>query len=183
MGRTPSSRRVRHDDSGIARGGRREAPRILFWLGLLLSVIMVPAPAAADKVRITKISDVNFGLISNLQSDARQSQNICLFSNSIAGAYSISAAGSGAGSSFELSSGSASLAYEVEWSGQSGQTSGTPLAPNVALTGQTSSATQQSCNSGPATSASLSIILRSSQLSRAREGNYSGSLTLVVAAQ
>lgn len=152
-------------------------------LGLLLSVIMMPAPAAADKVRITNISDVNFGLVTNLQSDARQSQNICLFSQSIAGAYSISAAGSGAGSSFELSNGSESLSYEVEWSGQSGQTSGTQLTPNVALTGQTSAATHQFCNSGPAASASLSIVLRSSQLSQAREGNYSGSLTLVVAAE
>ena len=93
------------------------------------------------------------------------------------------AAGSGAGSSFALTNGSAALSYEVEWSGQSGQTGGTRLTPNVALTGQTSAATQQTCNSGPTASASLSIILRSSQLSQAREGNYSGSLTLVVAAE
>lgn len=144
---------------------------------------MTPLPATAQKVRITNISDVNFGLVTNLQSDSRQSQNICLYSSSAAGAYSISAAGSGAGSSFALSNGSASLAYVVEWSGQSGQTSGTRLNPNVALTGQTSSASHQFCNSGPATSASLTIILPSSELSQAREGNYSGSLTLVVAAE
>jgi hypothetical protein len=144
---------------------------------------MLPFPAAAQKVRITNIADVNFGLISNPQVDSRQSQNVCVFSNSIGGAYSVSAAGSGSGSSFALSNGANSLAYEVEWSGQSGQTTGTSLTPNVPLNGQTSSATQQSCNSGPATSASLTIILRASQLSQARQGSYSGSLTLLVAAE
>jgi len=82
-----------------------------------------------------------------------------------------------------LNNGSNSLAYEVEWSDQSGQTAGTSLAPNVTATGRVSSATQQTCNSGPAASASLIILLRSSSLSQAREGIYGGSLTLLVAAE
>lgn len=151
--------------------------------GLFLALAAQPFPAAAQKARITNVSDVSFGLISNLQADSRQSQNICVYSQSTGGAYSITASGSGAGSSFALSSGTSSLAYEVEWSPQSGQASGTPLSPNVALAGQTSSATHQSCNNGPATSASLTIILRGVQLSQASEGSYSGSLTLLVAAE
>lgn len=151
--------------------------------GLFLALASLPFPVAAQKARITNIADVSFGLISNLQADSRQSQNICVYSQSTGGAYSISASGSGSGSSFALSSGTNALAYEVEWSPQSGQTSGTPLSPNVALTGQTSSASHQSCNSGPATSASLTIVLRSSELSQASEGSYSGTLTLLVAAE
>jgi hypothetical protein len=57
------------------------------------------------------------------------------------------------------------------------------LSPNVALTGQTSSATQQFCNSGPASPASLILVLRGSELARARQGNYSGTLTLLIAAE
>lgn len=150
---------------------------------LFLAAAAISSPAAAEKARITDLSDVNFGLISNLQADSRQSQNICVFSQSTGGRYSITATGSGSGSSFELSNGSSSLAYEVEWSDQSGQATGTGLAPAVTATGRSSAATQQSCNSGPAASASLTIILRSSALSQAREGNYSGSLTLLVAAE
>jgi hypothetical protein len=93
----------------------------------------------------------------------------------------VQATGSGSGGAFTLASGSASLAYEVQWSQVSGQTSGTQLSPNVALTGQVSSATQPSCNSGPSTSASLIVILRSAQLSAAAAGSYSGTLTLLVA--
>lgn len=172
----------RHNGERV-RGARRTMLRASLWAGLLLVLAVQPRAASAQKVRITNITDVSFGLISNLQADSRQSQNLCMFSQSTDGAYSISASGSGAGSSFTLSSGSDSLAYEVEWSSQSGQTIGTSLAPGVPLTGQTSAATQQTCNSGPATSASLTIVLRASQLSQARQGSYSGSLTLLVAAE
>ena len=168
---------------GRSRGARTGAPRFALSLALFLAAAACPVPGLAQKVRITNLSDVDFGLISNLQADARRSQNVCVFSNSSGDRYSITASGSGAGSSFALTNGSNSLAYEVQWSAQSGQTSGTSLAPNVTVTGQTSSATQQSCNSGPAASASLTVVLRASSLAQAREGNYSGSLTLLVAAE
>ena len=179
----PSLTGVRHLNGGLVRGARPRASRPLSRVAMILAVAMLSSPAAADKVRITQVSDVNFGLISNLQADTRRSQSICVYSNSPANTYSVSAAGSGAGSSFTLSSGSSILPYEVEWSDQSGQTTGTSLTPNVAATGRTSSANQQTCNAGPSTSASLTIVLRSTELSQAREGNYSGSLTLLVAAE
>lgn len=139
--------------------------------------------AHAQRVRVTNLSDVDFGVIANPQADARRSQNLCVFSNSTAGAYSVSASGSGAGAGFLLSNGSATLAYDVEWSDRSGQGSGAQLGPAVPLTGQRSSATHQFCNSGPATSASLTIVLRGAELSRAFEGNYTGTLTLLIAAE
>ena len=52
--------------------------------------------------------------------------------------------------------------------------------PCVPLTGQISSATQQTCNNGPANSASLVVIVRSAALSSAAAGSYSGTLTLVI---
>ncbi|HEY0628209.1 MAG TPA: hypothetical protein VGD23_02670 [Sphingomicrobium sp.] len=164
---------------GTSVGTRRAA----LFVAVCIAAAAGPFPAVAQKVRVTNLSDVDFGLISNLQADARRSQSICLFSNSGGGRYSVTASGSGPGSSFTLSNGSSSLAYDVEWSDQSGQTSGTSLIPTVAATGRVSAATQQTCNSGPPSSASLTIILRSSALSQASEGNYSGSLTLLVAAE
>ena len=150
---------------------------------LFLGAVAQPAPVSAQKVRITGLSDVDFGLITNLQADNRRSQNLCLFSNSPGGAYSVVASGSGPGGSFALGNGSSSLAFDVEWSPQSGQTSGTRLSANSPLPGQASAATHQFCNSGPATSASLTIVLRATELSRARGGLYSGSLTLLIAAE
>lgn len=173
--------RIRH--SQMVRRTSRRAPAFACCLAIFLGAVLAPAPTLAQRVRITSLSDVDFGLIANLQADSRRSQNVCLFSNGSANAYSVSASGSGPGGSFTLANGSSALAYTVEWSQQSGQTSGTALTANGTLSGQTSVATHQFCNSGPATSASLTIVLRATELSRAREGGYRGSLTLLIAAE
>ena len=90
--------RWRDDRRAVAA---RLALRACSSAAILLSALQA-GPAAAEKARITNIADVSFGLVSNLQADARQSQNICVYSNSAANAYSILATGSGPGSSFAL---------------------------------------------------------------------------------
>jgi hypothetical protein len=176
----PSSLGARQTHDELTRGTLKRAPRVSACAALFLAALIQSSPVPAQKVRITNIPDVDFGLLSNLQADSRRSQNICLYST---GTYSVSAIGSGSGSAFTLSNGSNSLAYEVEWSDQSGQPNGSSLAPNVSQTGRTSSATHQFCNSGPTSSASLIIVLRATELSKALEGSYTGSLTLLIAAE
>lgn len=153
--------------------------------GLLVAGLLTAAPAeaASNKVRITKLTDVAFGTLANLSVDASRSQNICLFADTDSGRYNITATGTGPGGAFQLSSGGQPLSFAVQWSSASGQSSGTQLSPNVPLTGQVSGATQQTCNNGPATSASLIVVLPSSALSSASAGTYSGTLTLVVGAE
>ena len=138
-----------------------------------------PAHALSNKVRITKLTDVAFGTIPNLSVDAVRSQSVCLYSDTATAGYNVTATGSGTGGAFQLS-GPGSLAFVVQWSSSAGQSSGVQLAPNVPLTGQVSSATQQACANGPATSASLIVILRSSALSSAGAGTYNGTLTLLI---
>jgi hypothetical protein len=140
-----------------------------------------PALAASDKVRITGLADVAFGSISNLGADAVRAQSLCLYSGSSTNGYNVTANGTGAGGAFQLNSGGLSMPFEVQWSSSAGQSSGAQLSPNVPLTGQVSIATQQACSSGPATSASLIVVLRSGALSSATAGTYSGTLTLLVA--
>lgn len=176
MSTSPGSRARAH------RGRRLRYARAIAG-PIAASLALAPQTAVAQKVRITGLSDVTFGLVTNTQADARRSQNICLYSNSAGGAYSVSAAGSGSGSSFVLSNGLDALPYAVEWADSSGKTSGTELNPSVALTGQQSSATHQFCNSGPATTASMTVVLKAADLSQAREGSYSGTLTLLIAAE
>jgi hypothetical protein len=149
---------------------------------LILLVAPTALQAQSDNVRITDLSDVNFGTLGNLGVDAILAQNICVFANTTGRRYRVQAAGSAPGGAFALTSGASLLPYEVQWSASSGQSSGTQLTSGVARTGLVSAATQQACNSGPATSASLVILLRSTSLSSARAGSYSGTLTLVVGA-
>lgn len=147
---------------------------------LLLLLAAGPAPGASNKVRITKLANVDFGTVGNLGIDAARSQSVCLYADTATSGYNVTASGTGAGGAFQLSSGASALAFEVQWASSAGQGTGTQLSPNVPLTGQVSTATQQTCNNGPATSASLIVILRSAALSSATAGTYNGTLTLVV---
>jgi hypothetical protein len=137
------------------------------------------AVADSNNVRISGLSDVAFGSVGSL-ADSISSQSICVYANTATRGYHISASGSSSGGAFALASGPDLLSYEVQWSPSPGQSSGTQLSPNVPLTGLVSTATQQTCNSGPAAAASLILIVRSTAASSAAAGSYSGTLSLVV---
>jgi hypothetical protein len=147
----------------------------------LIALAAPLAPAVAQSVRVSGLSDVNLGLIANLEADSRQSEDICVFSEGTGGAYAVAVAGSGTGSAFALSSATGTLPFEVEWSSVPGQSVGTPLSPGVPLIGLPSTAENESCNAGPPASASLTIVFRATDLLQARAGDYSGSLTLLIA--
>lgn len=152
---------------------------VAFAVGVLL---LPPAPAFADdKVRITGLSDVSFGTITSFVTDSVRTQSICVYSKSKLDNYRVTATGTGSGGAFDLSSGSNTLPYEVQWSDTAGQTSGLQLSPNSPLTGQHSTAEKDDCSKGPATTASLIIVLRAAAVASAIAGSYSGSLTLVIA--
>jgi hypothetical protein len=150
-------------------------------LAALLLACSLPQAAQAQGVRITKLSDVNFGTIANLQVNNQIAQSICVFSNSTGRRYNVRAVGSGGAGAFTLAGGPFTLAYDVLWNQTSGQTNGTQLTPNVTLTGLASVATQRQCNSGPPTSASLIVLLRGTTLSQARQGSYTGTLSITIA--
>jgi hypothetical protein len=151
-----------------------------FAVPALLLLVAAPAEAVSNKVRITSLSDVAFGTVANLGVDSVRSENVCVYADTATSGYNVTAAGTGPGGAFQLSSGASAMAFEVQWSSSSGQGSGTQLSPNVPLTGQVSTASHQTCSTGPATSASLIILLRSAALSSAKAGSYNGTLTLVV---
>lgn len=138
-----------------------------------------PASAQSNNVRITGLTDVTFGSLTGF-SDVVSAQSVCAFSNTATKGYRVTATGTGASGAFTLASGVDTLAYEVQWNGSSGQTSGTALTPNVPRTGLISSATQQQCNSGPATSASLIVLVRGTTLTSATAGSYSGTLSITL---
>nr|WP_166180573.1 hypothetical protein [Altererythrobacter segetis] len=139
-----------------------------------------PAHAASNKARLTGLSDVAFGLIAS-NVDQSASQSVCAYSSSNTNGYSVTAIGSGGGGAFELLAGATPLPYDVLWSDAGNQTSGVALAPGTTRSGFTSTASQQTCNSGPSSSASLTVIIRSATLMSARAGTYSGMLQITIA--
>ena len=130
------------------------------------------------KVEVSGLSDVNFGQITNFQTDLRQAQSICVAANSNGSRYSVQASGSGAGGVFALTNGVYTMPYTVEWSAAPGQVSGVALSASTPLTAQTTTERGPRCKDG--LTASLVVVLRATELSRAQQGNYSGSLTLLI---
>lgn len=162
-------------------GGLGRAARIA--LAAIPFLAIAPLANAASLVRITKLADVSLLSLDPLV-QASRSQSVCVFSNTATKGYDVTAGGSGAGSAFTLSGGAGVpvLPYAVQWSALSGQAVGTTLTPNVPLTSLTTTATQQACASGPATTASLIVVLSPSDLQSASAGiAYTGVLTLVIA--
>ena len=167
--------------------GRHVYSRLLrkSLVGLALTAALACADPAmgASNVRISGLTNLSFNTVTDLTSDSSLAEDLCVYSSSPTSGYHVTATGSGTGGAFTLSpvSGSNTLAYEVQWKAQAGQTSGSQLTANSPLTGLVSAATQQQCNNGPAASASLIVILRAAALSSATAGSYSGSLTLLIA--
>jgi hypothetical protein len=164
-----------------ARACRRSLWPILGLPAVTMLLAAGLASQAAAKVRVTGLIDANFGTIANLTIDAVLAQSLCVYSNGSGNSYSIRADGSGAGGAYTLSNGVTTLAYDVRWNSQAGQTNGTILSPGAILAGQTTIAQNQTCSNGPATTASLIVTLPATSLSSAGAGNYSGSLTIIVA--
>lgn len=162
---------------------KKRPPTLLRWVStILLAAAPTLDPAAAapgDRARIQGLSDIAFGTIANTVLDSRASQSICVYSNSATGGYAVTANGSGAGGAFLLASGSASLAFEVEWAQAPGQANGTALVANGVLSGLVSTANNQNC-APSGTSASLIVVIRALAASAAMAGAYAGTLTLIV---
>lgn len=155
--------------------------RVLLIAGAVFGLSSAePALAQSANVKITGLTDLAFGSLTDTVGDSKLTENICAFSSSATKGYRVTASGSGSANAFTIASTGSTLAYEVEWNSTSGQSTGTNLTTNVPLTGLISTATQQQCNNGPATTASLIVLFRGTSVAAAAGGSYTGTLTLVL---
>lgn len=154
---------------------------VLILTALAAFAFACPSAFAQQKAQVSGMQNAGFGQVANLQVDATRSINLCVYTSSLT--YSVTALGDTSGGRFSLSGAAGILPYEVQWAANANSSSGTQLQPATPLTSQTSVATQKTCNNGPPYSASLIIKLRATDLGVARAGDYSGSLSIVIAAE
>ena len=83
--------------SGRGRAWRRVAASVL-----AIAAVATPAQLAAQSqnVRVTKLTDVTFGGLTNLGVYASLSQDICVYANTTGNRYRVTATGSGPGPSW-----------------------------------------------------------------------------------
>ncbi|KRA82686.1 hypothetical protein [Altererythrobacter sp. Root672] len=133
--------------------------------------------SVANRARITGLVDVNFNAVDP-STNASAVQNVCVWSNTATGRYTITASGGGSPSAFTLTGG---IPYAVEWAASGGQSSGTALTSGTASASLTSAATNQSCSTLSTLSASLIVRIASTDLLTMTAGTgYAGTLTLLV---
>jgi hypothetical protein len=134
-----------------------------------------------NRVQLSGVTDVSL-LNQDPATAAVDAQNVCVWSNTSTKGYNVTATGSGTSSAFTLSNGSLTVPYSVEWSGTTGQSSGTALSAGAALTGLKSTAVSATCSSGASSSASLIVKMSTASLQGMQAATtYTGTLTLVVA--
>ena len=134
-----------------------------------------------SRVRLTALTDVSFAN-QDPATPASNAQDVCVWSNTSTKGYNVTASGSGAGNAFTLANGASTVPYSVEWAASSGQVSGTALTSGSAFTGLTSTATNATCSSGAASTASLIVKMATTDLQGMEAAiAYTGTLTLVVA--
>ncbi len=166
-------------------------------LGALLlasAVISSPLFAATDgdqgssstgttDISVTKQSEVKISGLNDIaltvQGDgsATGSTTACIYRNGT-GSYTVTASGSGAASAFALTDGNSGvMPYSVTFDDGSGAAA---LTKNTALTGLTNANTlSSSCNGG--TNATIEVTVSTADFSSAPAGDYTGTLTLVIA--
>jgi hypothetical protein len=136
-----------------------------------------------SRARISGLSDVAFPN-QDPSTAASDAQNVCVWSNTATKGYTIEASGSGAANAFTLANGALTVPYSVEWNASSGQTSGTALTAATPSAGLVSTATHQTCATGPTSSASLIVGISTADLGTMQAAtNYTGTLTLLVTPQ
>ena len=153
------------------------------WLGAAAALsVALQAPAQAQNARINSLEDVGFGTIAAV-ADQTSSQNVmvCSYRNAFNTlSYSVTATGSGSGGAFELASGAATLAYDVQWADSPNQTGGTMLQPGVPASGFGNGAPGWACRFIQYDNASLIVTIRGSDLGSASAGSYAGSLLITI---
>ena len=152
-------------------------------LGATSTGTVAISASVPNRARITGLSDVS--LVNQDPNTAFSgAQDVCVWSNTATKGYTITASGSGAANAFTLANGALTVPYSVQWSATSGATTGTALTAATASAGLVSTATQQTCSSGPLKSASLIVNLGTTDLGSMQAATtYTGTLTLLVAPQ
>ncbi len=129
-------------------------------------------------VRITGIADLTIASYSSPSSFA--ADDVCVYSNTAVG-YDITATSS-EGSFVLTNTGppATQIGYAVEWNASSGQTSGTALTYNTALTGQSTGGANPTCGNVGGANASLIVRVTDSDLGTAPAQTYTGTLLLLI---
>ena len=134
---------------------------------------------------ISDVEDANFGVWSG-SGNLVNNDDICVYADSAGGTYNVTITGDGPSNSFQINDGEGHyMNYDVRWNDEAGtNTNGNNLTPGVILTGQTgANTTSINCNNGANLNSRMRIRILEADLMTAFATTYSGTVTIIVAAE
>ena len=135
--------------------------------------------AIPERVNISGLSDFNFGQYTgsgDLQADA----DICIYSNTPTAGYSIRFRGSGASHAMQVDDGSGNtIAYTTNFNPTIGIVGNAQAIPNTNYTHTGANTQAVDCSIG-GNSGNIQINMLEANLQAAPNGNYTGTLTILV---
>ena len=130
-----------------------------------------------DLVRVNNLDDIDLGTFAGGAGDLTGSDSFCVYRNGLDG-FNITMTGDGAASAFELTDGTNTLPYAVEFVNGSAQA----ITTGSTLTGQTGAFTaNDTCDNGTSNNVAVNITVANGDLATVPAGSYAGTLTMVVA--
>lgn len=144
--------------------------------------ISVKKPA---RVRISALDDLSLASWVTGDGDVTLTDDVCVYSSRANGGYTIKATGSGTAGAFTLANGTNTLPYSVVWnSGGVGSlaNTGTALVADTTSGALTKAARDSSsCNGAtPGPTARLVVGMTATDLDSIVDGDYAGTLTMLV---
>lgn len=161
----------------------------LLAIGLAVMCFVFTSPALAQ-VRITSLVNVTTASWITGNPSIVMTDLVCIY-NTANRSYALTATGGASG--FFIASGSNSIPYTVTWNdgGAANPAGGTTylLINGVKRTGLQNAripadtpANSNTCNSGAAPTAQITITITATSMEAARDGTFTGTLTLILAA-
>jgi hypothetical protein len=134
------------------------------------------------RVKISGLTDLQQASWEASNGDVVLTEDFCVYSTRALGGYKVNAQGSGSANAFALANGTDTLPYSVKWNDGG---AGALAAPTVALTPnslssvfQHASTVDPGCSGG--NTARLEVRVTAAQMASAVDGEYAGTLTLIV---
>jgi hypothetical protein len=164
-------------------------PRAFLVLLALLSLLCAPV-ALADKkepekpeerkeVQISNISDLRFGTWPG-RGKLQANDDICIYTNTRGGRYSIIMKGSGHGGRFTLTNGASLLRYRAFYNDVKGISGRERVRPGRQLSSQKGASSSKDCNGFKKLNGNISVLIPAVTLGRAKFGSYVGALAIIL---
>lgn len=131
------------------------------------------------RIRMSDLTDFDFGTHVLNTGGVSMNDDICVYTNTSAGTYQVTATGDGTAGAFVVISGGNQIPFRVFWNNQTGTASNQILTAGVAKPSSNADTESETCAIG-GNNANIEVEIEGAQLISQPNGTYTGDITLML---